>query len=207
MEKFDFNLKQPFDLQMFAESDEGGDPTGNQGSQEGNGGSNEGNTSEEKKYTDEEVNAIIDKRLARWKADQEKEKAEAKKLAEMNAQQRAEAERDKVQKELNELKAKNALSEMTNEARKMCSEHNINVNDELLAVLVNPDADTTKKAVDSFVSLFESEVEKAVKDKLKGNGPKRHGSNNSGLTRESIMNISDPMERQRLIAENMDLFQ
>ena len=49
-------------------------------------------------------------------------------------------------------------------------------------------------------------MEKAVKEKLKGNGPKRGGSN-KGVTRESILNITDPMERQRMIAENMDLFQ
>ena len=56
------------------------------------------NKAPEKKYSDEDLNAILDKRFARWKADQEKEKAEAKRLAEMNAQERAEAERDKVQK-------------------------------------------------------------------------------------------------------------
>ena len=164
------------------------------------------NKAPEKKYSDEDLNAILDKRFARWKADQEKEKAEAKRLAEMNAQERAEAERDKVQKELDELKAKNAIAEMTNEARKMCAEHDINVGDDLLSVLVNKDADKTKKAVDAFVKMFESEVEKAVKEKLKGNGPKRGGSN-KGVTRESILNITDPMERQRMIAENMDLFQ
>lgn len=111
-----------------------------------------------------------------------------------------------MQKELDELKAKNAIAEMTNEARKMCTEHNINVGDDLLSVLVNQDADKTKKAVDTFVKMFEQEVEKAVKEKLKGNGPKRGGSN-KGVTRESILNITDPMERQRMIAENMDLFQ
>ena len=152
------------------------------------------------------MNAILDKRFARWKADQEKEKKEAERLAEMNAQERAEAERDKVQKELDELKAKNAIAEMTNEARKMCAEHDINVGEDLLSVLVNQDADKTKKAVDSFVKMFEQEVDKAVKEKLKGNGPKRGGSN-KGVTRESILNITDPMERQRMIAENMDLFQ
>lgn len=200
----------PFYLQMFA--DEGNNDQGtvegqtdasNKGknNQDGSNG-----TSEDKKYTDEELNAIIDKKFARWKAEQAKEKEEAERLAEMNAQERAEAERDKVQKELDELKAKNALAEMTNEARRMCSERGINIGDDLLTVLVNQDADKTKKAVDTFVKLFETEVEKAVKDKLKGNGPRRGGSNN-GVTRESIMNITDPMERQRMIAENMDLFQ
>lgn len=207
-----FNDRLPFCLQLFADETSGDESTGTENTQLIQTQSTEGqdnqekNKAPEKKYSDEDLNAILDKRFARWKADQEKEKAEAKRLAEMNAQERAEAERDKVQKELDELKAKNAIAEMTNEARKMCAEHDINVGDDLLSVLVNKDADKTKKAVDAFVKMFEQEVEKAVKEKLKGNGPKRGGSN-KGVTRESIMNITDPMERQRMIAENMDLFQ
>lgn len=203
-----FNDRLPFCLQLFADETSGeNESTGTENTQATEGQENqEKNKESEKKYSDEDLNAILDKRFARWKADQEKEKEEAKRLAEMNAQERAEAERDKVQKELDELKAKNAIAEMTNEARKMCAEHDINVGDELLSVLVNKDADKTKEAVDAFVKMFESEVEKAVKEKLKGNGPKRGGSN-KGVTRESILNITDPMERQRMIAENMDLFQ
>lgn len=203
-----FNDRLPFCLQLFADETSGeneGDQSTNTQSTEGQD-NQEKDKSSEKKYSDKDLDAILDKRFARWKADQEKEKAEAKRLADMNAQERAEAERDKVKKELDELKAKNAIAEMTNEARKMCTEHNINVGDDLLSVLVNQDADKTKKAVDAFVKMFESEVDKAVKEKLKGNGPKRGGSN-KGVTRESILSITDPMERQRMIAENMDLFQ
>lgn len=211
-----FNDRLPFCLQLFADETSGeNESTGTENTQSTEGQDSQGkkgqdnkekNKESEKKYSDKDLNAIIDKRFARWKADQEKEKAEAERLADMNAQERAEAERDKVQKELDELKAKNAIAEMTNEARKMCTEHNINVGDDLLSVLVNQDADKTKKAVDTFVKMFEQEVEKAVKEKLKGNGPKR-GDSNKGVTRESILNITDPMERQRMIAENMDLFQ
>lgn len=203
-----FNDRLPFCLQLFADETSGeNESTGAENTQSTEGQDNqEKDKSSEKKYSDKDLDAILDKRFARWKADQEKEKAEAKRLADMNAQERAEAERDKVQKELDELKAKNAIAEMTNEARKMCAVHDINVGDDLLSVLVNQDADKTKKAVDAFVKMFESEVEKAVKEKLKGNGPKRGGSN-KGVTRESILNITDPMERQRMIAENMDLFQ
>lgn len=202
------NDRLPFCLQLFADEtpneNESKEP---ENTQEKDGQENqEKNKESEKKYSDEDLNAILDKRFARWKADQEKEKKEAERLAEMNAQERAEAERDKVQKELDELKAKNAIAEMTNEARKMCAERDINVGEELLSVLVNQDADKTKKAVDSFVKMFEQEVDKAVKEKLKGNGPKRGGSN-KGVTRESILSITDPMERQRMIAEHMDLFQ
>ena len=45
------------------------------------------------------------------------------------------------------VKAKNAIAEMTNEARKMCTEHNINVGDDLLSVLVDQDADKCRKGI------------------------------------------------------------
>ena len=141
-----FNDRLPFCLQLFADETSGeneGTETKDTQSTEGQG-NQEKDKSSEKKYSDKDLDAILDKRFARWKADQEKEKKEAERLAEMNAQERAEAERDKVQKELDELKAKNAIAEMTNEARKMCAEHDINVGDDLLSVLVNKDADKTK---------------------------------------------------------------
>lgn len=51
---------------------------------------------QEKKYTDADVDAIIDKKFAKWQKDYESKVDEAKKLAEMTAQQKAEFERDKL---------------------------------------------------------------------------------------------------------------
>ena len=45
---------------------------------------------DEKKYTDADVNAIIDKKFAKWKSEQEAKENEAKKLREMNENQKAE---------------------------------------------------------------------------------------------------------------------
>ena len=109
-----FNDRLPFCLQLFADensSENEGTETKDTQSTEGQD-NQEKDKSSEKKYSDKDLDAILDKRFARWKADQEKEKEEAKRLADMNAQERAEAERDKVQKELDELKAKNAIAEL-----------------------------------------------------------------------------------------------
>ena len=54
----------------------------------------------EAKYTDADVDEILNKKFAKWQEQREKAVNEAKKLAEMNAQQKAEYERDKLQKEL-----------------------------------------------------------------------------------------------------------
>lgn len=186
----------PFNLQLFAEGSE------DDLKDESNG--NDEEKKEEKKYSDSDLEQIINRKFAKWKTEQEKAEEEAKKLAEMNAQQRAEAERDKYLEELNKLKHENAIASMRNEARKMFATSSMNVSDELLDLLVCSDADKTKKAVDSFTEMFQNEVEKEVKERLKGGTPKRGSGKN--VTRDSILSISDPLERQRMIAENMDLF-
>ena len=63
---------------------------------------------QEKKYSDADVNAIIDKKFAKWQKEQESKIKEAEKLAEMNAQEKAEYERDELQKKLDELESKTA---------------------------------------------------------------------------------------------------
>ena len=138
-----------------------------------------GKASDEKKYSDKDLDEILNKKFAKWQEKQQKAVDEAKKLGEMNAQEKAEYERDKLQKELDELKEKNALAEMSKVARKMLSDDGISVSDELLAMLVTTDATTTKAAVDGFSKAYKEAVENAVKDRLRGEIPKR-GSGGEG---------------------------
>lgn len=76
-----FNDRLPFCLQLFADGtsgeNEGAQSTNTQSTntQSTEGQDNqEKNKSSEKKYSDKDLDAILDKRFARWKADQEKEK-------------------------------------------------------------------------------------------------------------------------------------
>ena len=201
--------KRFIELQLFAEDGGEGGDGGQQGNQQGEGqqsGKNgEGNSSKpELKYTDDDVDKLFNKKFAEWEKKKQKEIDEAKKLAEMNAQERAEHERDELQKELDALKKKDSLSEMTKTARKMLSNEGVSVPDEVLAMIVDTDAEKTKAAVDAFGKAFKDAVESAVKEKLKGNPPRK--GEGKKLTKEQIFSIKDPIERQNAIAENMDLF-
>ena len=126
----------------------------------------------ELKYSDADLDKIINKKFAELEQKKQKQIDEATKLANMNATQKAEFERDKLQKELNQFKEQAALAEMAKTARKMLSDEGINVSDELLTMFVNTDAENTKAAVDSFSKLFKEAVESAVKDRLRGETPK-----------------------------------
>lgn len=167
-----------------------------------------GNEDEKKqtpKYTDEDIDRIISARFARWEKDHQKKVDEAKKLAEMNATEKAEYEAKKLRDELEDLKAKNTIAEMSKEARKMFEEAKINISDDVLGMLVTVDSEKTKSVVESFIALFNDAVQKAVKDALKGNPPKR-GMGEHTVTKNDIMKVKNRQERQKLIQENIELF-
>lgn len=204
-----------FDLQLFNDTDPA--PAGGDGGTDpkpANG--DDGKKAEPKpnaagkelKYSDEDLDQILGKRFARWEKEKQKAIDEASKLANMDAQQRAEHERDKLQKELDALKRKDALAEMTKTARKMLSSEGIsNVPDDLLAMMVNTDAEETKAAVDGFAKAFTEAVEAAVKERLKGETPRKGtGGGAAPMTKEQIMAIKDPELRQKKMLENKELF-
>nr|DAO68437.1 MAG TPA: Major capsid protein [Caudoviricetes sp.] len=157
------------------------------------------------KYTDADVDEIVSKRLAKWEKQQAAKVEEAAKLAEMNAQQKAEYERDKVQKELDEYKRRDTVNAMVAESRRQLSEQGIAVSDDILARLVGETAEETKASVDAFSTAFTAAVEDAVKKQLAGKAPAA-GVATKTMTKEEILAIKDPITRQAAIRDNIGLF-
>lgn len=157
------------------------------------------------KYTDADVDEIVSKRLAKWEKQQAAKVEEAAKLAEMNAQQKAEYERDKVQKELDEYKRRDTVNAMVAESRRQLSEQGIAVSDDILARLVGETAEETKASVDAFSTAFTAAVEDAVKRQLAGKAPAA-GVATKTMTKEEILAIKDPITRQAAIRDNIGLF-
>lgn len=191
--------------QIFAEDggNDGNDDNGGNPGADDKGGNNGKDT---KKYSDADVDEIINKKFAKWQKEQEKKISEAEKLAGMNAQEKAEHERDTLQKELDELKRANSIAEMEKTARTMLHDDGVNVPDEVVSSLIADDADNTKAKVEAFSKAFKEAVQTAVKDALKGKAPAT-GKGGSTLTKADILKIANRAERQKAIAEHIDLFQ
>lgn len=182
--------------------DKGADDNGKSGS--GSKDDDKGKGADEKKYSDADLDKIINQKFAKWQKDQEKAVSEAKKLASMTEQEKAEHERDEIKKELEALKKANNMAEMGKQARKMLNEDGINIPDDLVNLIIAEDAETTKDTVQQFSKLFKAAVQDAVKEALKGKTP---GTGSSGtITKEQIMKIKDRTERQRMIQKHRDLF-
>uniref|UniRef100_UPI003F68F8C5 DUF4355 domain-containing protein n=1 Tax=Streptococcus pluranimalium TaxID=82348 RepID=UPI003F68F8C5 len=125
----------------------------------------------EKKYTDAEVDAIIDKKFAKWKAEQEAKEAEDKKLSKMNDSEKAEHEKQKLLDQIKQLEDEKTLFNMTAVARGMLSESNITLSDELLGQLVTLDAEQTKANIESFTQAFQAAVSAEVKKTIRQDAP------------------------------------
>lgn len=154
----------------------------------------------EKTFTQDEVNKIISDRLAREKAKQE----EAEKLKKMNQDEKKDYELEKVKNEANQAKAELATYKMRDEARNLLSEAGIQITDSDIDLVVTSEAESTQANVKALTDLIKRVQDSTRKELLKGETPRNNSANT--MTKEQIMKVKDPAKRQRLIAENLDLF-
>ena len=152
------------------------------------------------------IQTAVSNAQKKWQTMTDGKVSEAEKLAQMTSEEKAEYRAKKAEQELADLKKQIALGDMAKTARKMLSEENIAVPDEIIMNLVSDDAEKTKSAVESFAKVFKDAVQAAVKEALKGNPPKAGTGGAKPVTREQIFAVKDRVERQKLIAENPQLF-
>lgn len=188
-------------LQLFADGE--GDGSGAGDGNEDGAGAGSGDSGNEMSFDDflgqaenraefdrrvqKAVNTAVTKAQEKWQALTDDKLSEAEKLAKMTKEEKAEYKNRKLEKEL--------------------ADEEINIPDELLAHLVSESAEDTKTAVEAFTKMYKDAVQAAVKDALKGNAPKGGSGGKGAVTKEQILAVSNPIERQRLIAENIALFQ
>lgn len=204
-------------LQLFGESEGGGasgesagDATGATGTQEEPLSFDDylaqGGQAEFDRRVQKAIQTAVSNAQKKWQTMTDGKVSEAEKLAQMTSEEKAEYRAKKAEQELADLKRQIALGDMAKTARKMLSEENITVPDEIIMNLVSDDAEKTKSTVESFAKVFKEAVQAAVKESLKGNPPKAGTGGASAVTREQILAVKDRAERQRLIAENPQLF-
>lgn len=165
-------------LQLFADDPED-NPEG-----EGSGDDSENNDDKtekngEKKYSDAEVDEIVGKKFAKWKAQHEADlknaKAEAEKLAKMNADQKKDYEIEKIKAENEKLKSEAAKIELGKEATKILKESDIDATQSMLDFVVGADAEATKANIDKFVGIIDAQLKAAEAERATGKTPKTYG--------------------------------
>ena len=159
---------------------------------------------DEKKYTDADVDAIIDKKFAKWKSEQEAKENEAKKLAKMNADEKQKYQLDQREQELANREQAIARKELTAEAKAMLSERGLPV--ELVSVVDLSNAEAVTESVASIQKTWEDAVQKGVSDRMKGSAPiKTAPQQSTGLSRAQFFQMSHT-EKAALKQSNPELY-
>lgn len=164
----------PLDIQLFAD-DNSGDGSGNdddQGTGQDNQDSGEGGQ-EKKTFTQEELDKIVQGRIAKerkaWEKHLEDEKTEAQKLETMSEKEKKKYQEEKRIKDLDDREAAITRRELTAQAKVQLADKGIPT--ELSEILILTDADSCKKSIETVEKAFQSAVEKAVEEKIKGREP------------------------------------
>ena len=159
---------------------------------------------DEKKYTDADVDAIIDKKFAKWKSEQEAKENEAKKLAKMNADEKQQYQLDQREQELANREQVLARKELTAEAKTMLSERGLPI--ELVAVVDLTNAEAVSESVASIQKTWEDAVQKGVSDRMKGSAPiKTAPQQSTELTKAQFYRMSHA-EKANLKQTNPELY-
>lgn len=180
----------PLNIQLFAENltDE---PADNENvDNEDNQGSENSNKSEPK-FTQEDVDQIVQGRVAKaekaWKKQLEDEKTEAEKLAGMSEKDKKKYQEEKRVRDLDEREAAITRRELTAQAKIQLADKGIPT--ELAEILNLTDADSCKKSIDIVEKAFQSAVEKAVEQKLKGGNPPKKAEDDQTSEAEQVYKL------------------
>jgi hypothetical protein len=135
----------------------------------------------EKTFTQKDVDKLIQDRLAReqskWEKKIQDERTEAEKLAKMNADQKAKYAEEKRLAELEKREKEITTRELRATAYETLAEKNLPK--ELVDILNYESAETCNKSIEAVEKAFQSAVEKAVNEKLRGGNPPKGGQGNN----------------------------
>lgn len=177
MKEFKHEHKMKMRLQFFA--DPGGNGGGPEGGDDNGAGAEpvsfddflaqEGNQAEFDRRVQKAVNTAVTNAQEKWQTLTDDKLSEAEKLAKMTKDEQKTYMQNKRDKELSDREAAVTRSELMAEAKNSLSDAGLPV--ELAEVLSYTDADACKKSMETVKKAFQTAVEKAVDEKLKGGKP------------------------------------
>ena len=167
-------------------------------------GQNVPQETQEKTFTQDEVNKMIEKRLARAIAKMESDRKEAEELAKLSEAERQAKLFEKQVKEFEETKRAFENEKMLNETMKQLASKNLSTS--FATLLKADDAETTLANINNFEVEFNKAVEARVNERLKGATPRTSMKQMDGtITKEQFkkMNI---VQKSELLKNDPELF-
>ena len=179
-------LAYPLNLQLFADEDDGG--SDNQDTSGKEDGKNDESQEQTKTFTQDEVDNIIKGRLAKERKSWEKQlvdqQTEAEKLASMSEKEKKQYQEQKRAKDLETREAAITRRELTAQAKEQLADKGLPIT--LAEILNFTDAESCNKSIETVEKAFQSAVEKAVEDRIKGGKPIKKATDDKTTDAELI---------------------
>ena len=168
-------------------------------------------TEADKTFTQDELDHIVQERVKRAVAKAQKDaedkikqaQSEGERLAKLTKDERAKEEEAKRLADLEAREKAIAVKELRIETQTLLSDEGLPI--EFLDVVMADTAESVKEKIASIRKVFDEAVEKRVNERLTQDKPRR-GATAGAMTKAEIMAVQDANERQKLIAENLELF-
>ena len=182
----------PLNIQLFADDGSGND-SGNYGQgnndQVNDDQGNDGQTGQEPKvFSQEEVDKIVQGRIAKerksWEKQLQEQQTEAQKLEKMSEKEKKKYQEEKRIKDLDDREAAITRRELTAQAKVQLADKGIPT--ELAEILILTDADSCKKSIETVEKAFQTAVQRAVEERIKGREPMKKAKD-AKLTDEELV--------------------
>lgn len=168
-------------------------------------------TEADKTFTQDELDHIVQERVKRAVAKAQKDaedkikqaQSEGERLAKLTKDERAKEEEAKRLADLEAREKAIAVKELRIETQSLLSDEGLPI--EFLDVVMADTAESVKDNIASIRKVFDEAVEKRVNERLTQDKP-RCGATAGAMSKAEIMAVKDASERQKLIAENLELF-
>ena len=168
-------------------------------------------TEADKTFTQDELDHIVQERVKRAVAKAQKDaedkikqaQSEGERLAKLTKDERAKEEEAKRLADLEAREKAIAIKELRIETQSLLSDEGLPI--EFLDVVMADTAESVKDNIASIRKVFDEAVEKRVNERLTQDKPRR-GATAGVMSKAEIMAVQDANERQKLIAENLELF-
>ena len=168
-------------------------------------------TEADKTFTQDELDHIVQERVKRAVAKAQKDaedkikqaQSEGERLAKLTKDERAKEEEAKRLADLEAREKAIAVKELRIETQSLLSDEGLPI--EFLDVVMADTAESVKENIASIRKVFDEAVEKRVNERLTQDKPRR-GATAGAMSKAEIMAVQDASERQKLIAENLELF-
>lgn len=206
--------KFPMNLQFFAENpaagaddaSDTGAPDEAESTTQVDGSSDNG---QPKTFTQEEVDKMVEKRMARYDRAHQKEvesaKSEATKLAKMNKDQKKDYELQQAQQKAQDAEAQLARYQLRDTVRKQLVDGGFTPEESDIDLVVTADAETTKQNGDALLAMVERIRNDERQKTLSGSTPKVSGTQVKAPNAQEFMKYSYD-QRIKLKHDNPTLY-